>query len=283
MELTQTLKLINDDCLQILPTLPDASIDAVITDPPYAEIERDYGRWTEDAWRHLMDGVIMQVRRVLKPTGSAMFVLQPNHETPGRVRPWLWEFVAKYSREWNLIQDVWWWNPTMMPTTHCSRKYGLMRTSVKMCVWLGDVHCYRDQDAVLWEQADANKAHNLEDRALKKYPSGSSMREGRCIATANERGGSTPFNLIPISSGSSKRKGSAHGAATPLKLCEWWVNYICPKGGLVLDPFSGSGTVGEAALLHGRRYLGIERMPEYHNEAEAWLNEVQQKMTSVFD
>lgn len=283
MDLSQTLNLINGDSLEILPTIPDASIDAVITDPPYAEINRDYGRFTEEAWHHLMNAIVPEVKRVLKPTGSAVFVLQPNHETPGRVRPWLWEFIAKYSREWNMPQDIYWWNPTMMPTTHCSRKYGLMRPSVKMCVWLGPVNCYRNQDAVLWEQAEANKAHKLEDRALKKYPSGSSMREGRCIATANERGGSTPFNLIPVSSGSGKRAGSAHGAATPLKLCEWLVNYLTPKGGLVLDPFSGTGTVGEACLMHGMRYIGVERMPEYHDEAVKWLGAVQGKMTSILE
>jgi site-specific DNA-methyltransferase (adenine-specific) len=42
---------------------------------------------------------------------------------------------------------------------------------------------------------------------------------------------------------------------------------ICPEGGLVLDPFQGSGTVGIAALLSGRRYIGIETIDEYHRIA----------------
>jgi DNA modification methylase len=256
---TMDIKLLNGDSVALLKEIPDKSVDAVITDPPYAEINRDYGRLTEPQWHTLMDGIVEQTRRVLKPTGSAVFVLQPNMERIGRMRPWLWEFMAKYSKEWGMIQDVWWWNYTMMPTTHCARHNGLMRCSVKACVWLGPEDAYRNQDAILWEQSEANKAHKLSDRALKKYPSGSSMREGRCIETANERGGSTPFNLLPISSGSGKRKGSKHGAATPPTLCEWWVRYICPKGGTVLDPFSGSGTVGAAAIENGCNYIGIEQ------------------------
>jgi DNA modification methylase len=271
-------QLILGDNVEEMEKLADNSIDAVVTDPPYPMINREYGVWTEEEWAAMMEKVIKQIRRVLKPTGSAMFVLQPNHETPGKVRPWLWDFLAKYSREWNLVQDIYSWNYTCMPTTHCSRKYNLLRPSVKMVVWLGPIDCYKNQDAILWEQADANKAHRLSNRALKKYPSGSSMREGRCISTANERGGSTPFNLIPISSGNNKKKGSSHGAATPMDLCRWMVNYITPVGGTILDPFAGSATIGEAALKHGFNYLGIERMQTYYDEANIRLRGVEKTL-----
>jgi site-specific DNA-methyltransferase (adenine-specific) len=45
----------------------------------------------------------------------------------------------------------------------------------------------------------------------------------------------------------------------------WWVRYLCPPGGLVLDPFYGSGTTGEAVVREGggRRCVGVERVPEY--------------------
>lgn len=75
---TDRAVLFAGDCVDAMRGLPDASIDAVITDPPYAEVSRDYGRFTEESWRELMGGVVREVRRVLKPTGSAMFVLQPN-------------------------------------------------------------------------------------------------------------------------------------------------------------------------------------------------------------
>ena len=82
------------NCLDILPTIPAQSVDAVITDPPYPEISRDYGRMTEAQWWDMMMGVCAEVRRVLKPTGSAVFILQPNSRKVGSMRGWLWEFMA---------------------------------------------------------------------------------------------------------------------------------------------------------------------------------------------
>lgn len=271
--------LILGENVEEMRKLEDQSIDSVVCDPPYAAVKRDYGWWTENEWHEMMENVIKEIRRLLKPTGSAMFVLQANQSTIGTCRAWLWEFLAKYSKEWNLIQDCYWWNYSYMPTTHVSRKHRLMRPSVKFLAWFGSPDCYRNQDAILWEPSVANKAHDLQNRSLKRYPSGSSMREGRCIATMNERGGSTPFNVVPLSDNmvlctGGKRAGSSHGATTPLQLCEYWVNYICPKGGVVLDPFSGTGTVGVAALKHGRKYIGIERYKDYHEEAETRLKEI---------
>ena len=75
------------DCVDWLRTLPDASVDAVITDPPYPEIDRPYGRLTESEWWSLIvEGVIPEVRRILKPTGSAVFILQPNSRKVGSMR-----------------------------------------------------------------------------------------------------------------------------------------------------------------------------------------------------
>lgn len=269
----ERFKLIHDNSLEFLKNIPDQSVDSVVTDPPYPCVRRDYGIWTEEEWHIMMDQIVTQIRRVLKPSGSAFFILQPNHKTPGSLRPWLFEFMLKYSKEWNMIQDVWWMNISAMPTVHCSREYQLMRPSVKACVWLGDPKCYKNQEAILWTSVYADKNNDLEDRALKKYPSGSSMRRGRCIQTSLERGGSTPFNFFPISAGSIKKKGSKHGAATPIALCEQLVKYITPPNGIVLDPFSGSGTVGLAALKHGFRYIGIEKKQEYYDESVETFNE----------
>lgn len=253
------------DSAEVLRTLPTASVDAIITDPPYPEIDRPYGRLTEAEWHDLMRKVIAEARRILKPNGSAVFILQANSERVGRMRPWLWEFLAWTAREWNQVQDCWWWNPAAQPTVHCQRQRGLMRPSVKACVWLGDPTCFRDQARVLWSQSDANAAVNREDRALQHRPSGFTVRPGRQAAAADERGGVTPFNLLPISNTNSLTSGGAagHGAATPLPLCEWWTKYICPPDGFILDPFAGSGTTGIAALKQGCRFVGIEQSEEY--------------------
>lgn len=264
------------NCLEVLPGLPSGSVDSVITDPPYPEISRAYGRMTEAEWHAMMRRVVPEVRRVLKPTGSAVFVLQPNSRKVGSMRPWFWEFMAWACHKWNLIQDAYWWNFTAAPTVHVHRTKGLMRPSVKPCVWLGPPDCYRNQDAVLWTAAQSTWAIDRSDRALRRHPSGLTKRNRRILDCVRERGGSTPFNLLPVSnSDSGNGSVNVHGARTPLPLCSWWTRYLCPPGGTVLDPFSGTATVGLAALKHGCHYIGIEKMPEYHAIAEKRLAEAQ--------
>jgi site-specific DNA-methyltransferase (adenine-specific) len=70
----------------------------------------------------------------------------------------------------------------------------------------------------------------------------------------------------------SKRSGAArnpHPTVKPLELMRWLVRLACPPGGLVLDPFTGSGTTGAAVGLEGRRFLGIERETAYSEIAAA--------------
>lgn len=265
-----TAEVIHGDCLEVMRTMPDGSVDAVVTDPPYPEINRSYGRMTEPAWHEMMNALVVEIRRVLRPTGSAVFVLQPNSERVGRMRPWLWEFMAKWTREWGMVQDAWWWNHAACPTVHCNRTRGLMRPSLKACVWLGGEDCYRNQEEVLWTAADGWVSASLERRVLRYSPSGGSIRHDRMAATAIERGGVTPYNVLPIAGrGPQYGKSNTHGAQTPLPLASWWVRYICPPGGTVLDPFMGSGTVGVAAVQSGRSAIGIEREAEYVEIARA--------------
>lgn len=258
------------DCLEVLRGVETGTFDACVTDPPYPEVDREYGRWSESEWMILMQNVVREVRRVLKPKGSAAFILQPNSAHVGTLRPWLWDFMAWASREWNQVQDAWWWNITAPPNVHAQQKYGLMRPSLKAIVWLGAPNCYRNQDAVLWEPSQAIKAVALSDRALQHLPSGYTMRPGRVLARVLERGGSTPFNVLPIANSNSVSSGGAkgHGAATPLPLMRWWTKYLCPIGGIVLDPFAGSGTTGLACAAEGFDFVGIEKEEAYVRIAE---------------
>lgn len=261
-----TFQLYPGDCVEVLGSIPSGSVDAIVTDPPYPEIDRDYGRMSEAAWHQLMRDVVTESRRVLKPSGSAVFILQPNSERVGRMRPWLWEFMAWTAREWNQVQDAYWWNVAAVPTVHCHRRRGLMRPSVKPCVWLGAPDCYRDQSAVLWSASEASKAADRSDRALRRSPSGMSTRSGRMACAADERGGVTPFNVLPIANTNSTDSAGSHGhgAGTPAPLANWWIRYLTRPGDFVADPFAGSGTMGVEALRLGRSFLGIEKhRPHY--------------------
>lgn len=62
------------------------------------------------------------------------------------------------------------------------------------------------------------------------------------------------------------RLGSKHPTVKPLDLMQWLVRLVTPPGGLVLDPFAGTGTTGEAAFREGMRAVLIEREPEYQSD-----------------
>lgn len=68
------------------------------------------------------------------------------------------------------------------------------------------------------------------------------------------------------------RWGSRHPTVKPVKLKRWLVRLITPPGGVVLDPFAGSGTTGAAALAEGRQTLLIEREAEYAADIERRLS-----------
>jgi site-specific DNA-methyltransferase (adenine-specific) len=62
-----------------------------------------------------------------------------------------------------------------------------------------------------------------------------------------------------------------HPTVKPIDLMRWLVRLVTPDGGLVLDPFLGSGSTGCAALLEGYDFIGIEREPEYAAMSRARL------------
>jgi DNA modification methylase len=62
------------------------------------------------------------------------------------------------------------------------------------------------------------------------------------------------------------RIGSKHPTVKPVDLMQWLVRLVTPKGGLVLDPFAGTGTTGEAAFREGMRAVLIEREVEYQDD-----------------
>jgi DNA modification methylase len=254
------------ECRRRLRTFPAGFFDAVVTDPPYAEIDRPYGRLTERQWHGLMDDVCNETRRVLKPRGSAVFIIQANMEVVGKTRLWPFEFIVRWGKAWGLIQDAYWWNYQAIPAAGV--RDGLLKTSVKTCVWLGPPDCYRNQAAVLRTQDKGiEAAGRVYSGVTRRKPSGHSTNDARMAATVAARGGAAPFNMLPVPNGQSHKDtagGRGHGAGTPAALCEFWCRYLCPPGGWILDPFSGSGSVPVAALRCEMKAVGIEQMPAYH-------------------
>jgi DNA modification methylase len=133
-----------------------------------------------------------------------------------------------------------------------------------MCVWLGASTCYRNQDKVLWMPSDTLFAERKSDMALRTTPSGRTYRDGRIADTAEERGGTTPYNLLPVPVGATAAASNGHPASLPYDVAAWWVKYLLPPQGVLLDCFCGSGTMLAAGLDFGAsRVIGIERQKKY--------------------
>ena len=77
----------------------------------------------------------------------------------------------------------------------------------------------------------------------------------------------------PVSAESGPRK-NVHPTVKPTDLMRYLCRLVTPPGGVVLDPFTGSGTTGKAALLEGFQFIGIEREQEYIEIASARINSV---------
>lgn len=78
--------------------------------------------------------------------------------------------------------------------------------------------------------------------------------------------GKWPPNVLPFKKNRSElpsTEGQKHTTPKPLDLIRWCIRLICPVGGLVLDPFLGSGTTLEAALLEHCKAWGIEQASEF--------------------
>ena len=74
--------------------------------------------------------------------------------------------------------------------------------------------------------------------------------------------------------GADEREGSKHPTVKPLALMRWLVRLVTPPGGVVLDPFAGSGTTLRAAREEGLRALGIEREADYLADAAHRLRQL---------
>ena len=104
--------------------------------------------------------------------------------------------------------------------------------------------------------------------------------EGRHSAMGYERG------LGDLGEGMFKdrnpMKRNVHPTVKPTDLMRYLVRLVTPPGGLVLDPFTGSGSTGKAAVLEGFRFIGCELSPEYAAIAEARIHAALVKTGQVF-
>jgi len=136
---------------------------------------------------------------------------------------------------------------------------------------------------------DANNTHADTGTAARFFPSfryiaKAARGEREAGVTAGEKTSAEVTGRAPGSAGLANPASSvgilprrnSHPTVKPIDVMRWLVRLVTPPGGLVLDPFCGSGTTGIAASLEGFRFIGVEREPEYADIARqriAWWSE----------
>ena len=82
-----------------------------------------------------------------------------------------------------------------------------------------------------------------------------------------DEGGASRFFYVARASKSDRNEGletsNTHPTVKPTKLMQYLIELVTPPNGTVLDPFTGSGSTGKAALLNGYKFIGIELTEEY--------------------
>lgn len=163
---------------------------------------------------------------------------------------------------WWLRSDCIWSKPNPMPESVKGRP---TRSHEYIFLLTRSRRYYYDQLAMSEPAAQPGRKKRLygkKAKGLKPSPADPMFRAGGCqlyreIAIGERRNRRTVWTVKP-----QGFKG-AHFATFPPRLIEPCVLGSCPPGGVVLDPFFGSGTVGVVAWQHGRHYLGIELQPAY--------------------
>jgi site-specific DNA-methyltransferase (adenine-specific) len=103
---------------------------------------------------------------------------------------------------------------------------------------------------------------------------GNGRTDGDIVKGHTDNGGSAArFFYCAKASKRDRDEGNNHPTVKPPDLMRYLCRLVTPPGGIVLDPFMGSGSTGKAAMLEGFDFIGIERDPEYVKIAEARINE----------
>nr|WP_315002242.1 site-specific DNA-methyltransferase [uncultured Capnocytophaga sp.] len=270
-----TTNILQGDSAEVLKTLPDNSIDLIVTSPPYADQRKStYGGISPDKYVEWFLPISEQLLRVLKPSGT--FVLNIKEKVVDgerstyvmelilamRKQGWLWteEFIwhkkNSYPGKWpNRFRDAW----ERLLQFNKSKKFAMYQEEVM--VPMGD-----------WAKS---RLKNLSDTDKRRDNSKVGSGFGKNISNWIDREKAYPTNVLHLATECNNKK---HSAAFPEELPEWFIKLFTKEGDMVLDPFAGSGTTLFVAERMGRSAIGIEIMEEYYKMIKNQLEEPYQAM-----
>ena len=223
-------------------------------------IDKQIGiEYTPEEYVIRMVKVFREIKRILRDNGTVWLNLGDKYSSGGQLSgiPWRVAFALQ-ADGWILRQDIVWSKPNPMPESvknRCTMSHEYIFLLAKSSKY------YYDEKAVR-ERGNDNPhkpgwVTDLDTRNDRQQDNESNLRNWGEQGTRNKRSVWT----VPT----QPYKG-AHFATFPLGLIDPCIKAGCPKDGIVIDPFMGSGTTGIAAIRNECRFIGIELNEEYFLE-----------------
>lgn len=150
---------------------------------------------------------------------------------------------------------------------YLSTPYDTIPNIEKMGRWPANiVHDGSDEVLAAFPDTSASAVRRPSGKDDRGVPGFVMRRHDTVERGIDDAGGSASRFFYTAKADAIDRLGSKHPTVKPVDLMQWLVRLVTPKGGLVLDPFAGSGSTGEAAWREGMRCVLIEREEEYQND-----------------
>lgn len=253
-----TVRIITGDCRDVLRTLPDESVNCVVTSPPYWGL-RDYGidgqighESTPLAFIDQLVSIFREVRRVLRSDGTLWLNVQDGYSAGGFGGGGSWGGKPEWQsiinrRGFKGAPEGW------------KRKELLGIPSLLSAALSADAWYLRSE--IVWVKPTASEPPR-EDRPAKAHEFVFLLSKAPRYAYERHDGVMLTVWHIPPGGDSA-----GHIAAMPPNLAERCIKAGCPEGGTVLDPFGGAGTTGLVADRLGRNAILIELNPDYADMA----------------
>lgn len=269
------VQLFEGNCLDILPTLQDSSVDLIVTSPPYADQRKDtYGGIHPDKYVEWFMPIAAELKRVLKKEGS--FILNIKERVVnGERHTYVLELILALRKQgWLWTEEYVWHKRNSYPGKWPNR----FRDAWERCLhFTKDKHFAMYQDAVRVPMGDwsQSRLRNLSETDKRRDNSRVQSGFGKKIENWIGRELAYPDNVLHLATECGNR---GHSAAFPIELPEWFIKLFTQTGDVVLDPFIGSGTTAVAAMQLGRRCIGIEMSPAYFQVAKQRTDALQLPM-----
>jgi site-specific DNA-methyltransferase (adenine-specific) len=258
----ETGKIINGDCIEVMKTFPEGSIDLVVTSPPYNvniayDVHKDdlpmdeYYEWTKD-W-------LKEAFRVLKDDGR-IAVNVPNElnvqERGGRIL-----FVAEF---WMMMKEVGFKFSGLVDLTEDS-PHRVRQTAWGSWMSASAPYVYNPKECIILAYKKTNKKLTKGESQWKGVPTDIEQPDGsiKNKMVYQDEDKKEFMNLVFGRWEYFADTRSLTKATFSMDIPSKAIKILSYKNDIVLDPFMGSGTSAFAAELLDRRWLGIELSPDY--------------------